>query len=167
MRVAAAKCVHAGQRQLHRRSAQRSSFLTLPSLAAGQGCRLLVELRRVAGHHGVDDLLRAHGAARGVHVDGDGLVHAADDVVAVVEDARRCRRRCRRRRPPWARASGRRSRWTTPIFCSFTLPVTRKMSACLGLPVFTTPNRSPSKPGHSVGSAPRCRSRCSWSRRSG
>ncbi len=36
------------------------------------------------------------------------------------------------------------------MFCSFTLPVTRKMSACLGLPVFTTPNRSPSKPGHSV-----------------
>ena len=36
------------------------------------------------------------------------------------------------------------------MFCSLTEPVTKKMSACLGLPVFTTPKRSPSKPGHSV-----------------
>ena len=37
----------------------------------------------------VDDRLGAHSAARRVHVDGNGLVNAADDVVAVVEDAAR------------------------------------------------------------------------------
>ena len=38
------------------------------------------------------------------------------------------------------------------MFCSFTLPVTRKMSACLGLPVLMMPKRSTSNPGHSAAS---------------
>ena len=33
---------------------------------------------------------------------------------------------------------------------SFTLPVTKNMSACFGLPVFITPKRSASKPGQSA-----------------
>ena len=33
---------------------------------------------------------------------------------------------------------------TTLMFCSFTLPVTKKMSACLGLPVLMMPKRSTS-----------------------
>ena len=37
-------------------------------------------------------------------------------------------------------------------YLMFTLPVTRKMSACLGLPVLMIPNRSTSKPGHSAAS---------------
>ena len=51
-----------------------------------QGFRLL--LQDAEGlHHRVDDGLGAHGAAGRVHVHGYGLVHAADHVVAVVEDA--------------------------------------------------------------------------------